>query len=93
MNRIAISLREPGKDQIEALKATAKSIREGYGAGTNIKVDAPKFHEDSDWVGFWTSKPESWEGHFQIDILIDAKEDLDDYQMAALVESKIKDYQ
>lgn len=93
MIRVAIGLREPGKDQIEALKATAKSIREGYGAGTNIKVGAEKFHDDSDWVGHWTSKPESWEGHFPIDILIEANEDLDDYQMAALVESKIKDYQ
>lgn len=92
MNKVAINLRESGKDQIEALKATAKSIREGYGAGTLIKLDADEFHEDSDWVGFWTSVPHSWESK-DIHILIESNEDLTDYEMAALVESKIKDYE
>lgn len=93
MIKVAINLREPGMDQVEALKSTAKGIREGYGAGTLIKVGADQFHSDSDWVGFWTSRPKSWEGHFSIDILIESNEDLGNYEMAALVEAKIKEYQ
>ena len=91
MIKVAINLREPGKDQIEALKSTAKGIREGYGAGTLIKVGADKFHSDSDWVGFWTSNPESWAAD-EIDILIES-DDLGNYEMARLVESKIKEYE
>lgn len=92
MIKVAINLREPGMDQVEALKSTAKSIREGYGAGTLIKVGADQFHSDSDRVGFWTSRPESWDQK-EIDILIESNEDLGNYEMAALVEAKIKEYQ
>lgn len=90
MKSIAIMLCIPG-EEIEALKATAKSIREGYGAGSLVKVGAPYFHNDSDFVGSWTSIPSAWEVMDQ-HILIESDKDLCEYELASLVESKITNY-
>lgn len=91
MKAVAIELDEETGYPVEALKACARQIREGYGAGSLVMKDLDGFN--GEWLGFWTSAPKSWEGtEFKADILIESETELSDYDMAALVESRIEDY-
>ncbi|UOL48605.1 hypothetical protein [Pseudomonas phage Astolliot] len=91
MKSVAIELDMETNDPVEALKACARQIRDGYGAGSLVTSDAQGFNDK--WLGFWTSIPKSWEGtKFKADILIESETELSDYDMAALVESRIKEF-
>lgn len=86
MQRVAITL-DTGADKRLALLACAKSIAEGYGAGTLSVGD------DHEFLGFWTSRPETYKPE-EIDILVDAGREIDDsYEMAAIVRRKAKEFE
>jgi hypothetical protein len=87
MKRIGIEL-ETGASMAAAITDCAKSIAEGYGAGT--LTDG----EDGDWLGFWTSVDaiiDAW----KYDLVIDIPEIMrgNQYLVAGAVYSKLKDYQ
>lgn len=93
MKAVAIELDDETRDPVEALKACARQLRDGFGAGSLTKTD-PDIWCGWIWLGFWTSVPKSWEDtDFKIDIMIESETDISDYDMAALVESRIKSYQ
>lgn len=91
MKAVAIELDMETNDPVEALKACARQIREGYGAGSLVMKDLDGFN--GAWLGFWTSVPKSWEDtDFTIDIMIESETELSDYDMAALVERRIQEW-
>jgi hypothetical protein len=86
--KIAITLSE-GASMHDAIIDCARSIAEGYGAGS---LTTEEDGEIEAWLGFWTSIPNDTE---EYDLVIDIPEDMkdDDYLVAGLVRRKAKEYQ
>jgi hypothetical protein len=85
MNKIAIELEE-GASMQAAIIDCARSISEGYGAGSLTDK------EEDEFLGFWTSRPDETT---EYSLVIDIPEDLQDdaYLVAGIVRRKAKDFQ
>jgi hypothetical protein len=86
--KIAITLNE-GASMHDAIIDCARSIIEGYGAGS---LTTEEDGEIEAWLGFWTSIPDAGE---EYDLVIDIPEDMEDdnYIVAGVVRRKAKEYQ
>ena len=72
----------------DAIIECARSISEGYGAGTIAKEE----YGDVEFLGSWTSIPRPED---QPDLIIDIPEDMQDdqYLVAGIVRRKAKEYE
>lgn len=89
MKKIGIELNE-GASMHDAISLCAKSIADGYGAGSLTIDDEDGAPEE--WLGFWTSIPDD---KTKYDLIIDIPEDLqaNDYLVAGAVLRKADEYQ
>jgi hypothetical protein len=91
MKQIGIELNE-GASLHDAIIDCARSIAEGYGAGTLTTPGKDDDYEEHDYLGFWTSKPNERATKFAL--IIEIPEDLqgNDYLVAGVVLRKADEY-
>lgn len=91
MKKVGIDLNE-GASMYDAIIDCARSIAEGYGAGTLTRGDGVDGYEEDDYLGSWTGIPRN---DTKYDLVIDIPEDMQDdkYLVAGIVRRKAKDYQ
>lgn len=90
MRKIGIKLYR-NTDINKALIDVARAIRQGYGAGTICNPFKKNDYNEEDFLGHWTSIPnKKWQSianeSITLTFVIDAKKQVDDYEMAFLVE-------
>lgn len=90
MKAVSITVHKGAKFE-DAFKDVARSIREGYGAGTITSPNKDSNFEECDYIGFWTSQPSKEWTDLNLDTdteyLIVSEKEVYDYEMARIVEN------